>query len=165
MTRRHRGSGGLLVLALLLGTGFGSGAGRGQGPVLPDGPGKVETQKLCAQCHEIDKSISPRQDRAAWAGTVEKMVSFGMRASDEEVRTVIEYLARHYPADDVPPIRVNTATAIQFESGLSLRRSQALAIIRYREANGKFHSIEDLLKVPGLDAARIEAKRDRLIFD
>ena len=64
-----------------------------------------------------------------------------------------------------PPIRVNTATAIQFESGLSLRRSQALAIIRYREANGKFQSVEDLLKVPGIDAARVEAKRDRLIFD
>jgi competence protein ComEA len=154
-----------MVLALLLGAGFGANARRGQGPVLPDAPGKAETQRLCSQCHEIDKSLSPRQDRAAWAGTVEKMVSFGMRASDDETRVVIDYLARHFPADDVPPIHVNTATAIQFESGLSLRRSQALTIIRYREANGPFHSLEDLLKVPGIDLARIEAKRDRLVFD
>ena len=136
-----------------------------QGPVLPDGVGKAEVQKLCTQCHELEKSLSPRQDKAGWSGTVEKMVSFGMKASAEDVALVIDYLARSYPADDVPPIRVNTATAIEFESGLSLRRSQALAIVRYREANGSFKSIDDLKKVPGLDPAKVEAKKDRLVFE
>ncbi|HKX30835.1 MAG TPA: helix-hairpin-helix domain-containing protein, partial [Blastocatellia bacterium] len=46
----------------------------------------------------------------------------------------------------------------------SLRRSQAAAIIQYRAKNGKFKSIEDLKKVPGVDAAKIEAKKDRLTF-
>ena len=78
---------------------------------------------------------------------------------------LVDYLSRSYPADDVPPIRVNTATAIEFESGLSLRRSQSLAIIRYREVNGKFRSIDDLKKVPGIDPAKIEARKDRLIFE
>jgi hypothetical protein len=41
----------------------------------------VETQKLCTQCHDLDKAIAPRQDQAGWAGTVEKMVAFGMTAS------------------------------------------------------------------------------------
>lgn len=137
----------------------------GQGPVMPDGVGRAEVQKLCTQCHELEKSLSPRQDKAGWSGTVEKMVSFGMKASAEEVSLVVDYLARSYPADDVPPIRVNTATAIEFESGLSLRRSQALAIVRYREANGRFRSIEDLKKVPGLDPAKVDAKKDRLVFE
>jgi competence protein ComEA len=60
---------------------------------------------------------------------------------------------------------VNKAAAIEFESGLSLRRSQAAAIIRYREKHGPFKSIKDLKKVPGVDAAKIEAKKDRLIFE
>ena len=136
-----------------------------QGRTLPEGPGKVETQKLCTQCHDLDKAIAPRQDKVGWAGTVEKMVAFGMTASESDVALVVEFLARHYPADDVPPIRVNQAAAIDFESGLGLRRSQALAIIRYREANGPFKSIEDLKKVPGIDLARVEAKKNRLIFE
>ena len=37
-------------------------------------------------------------------------------------------------------------------------------IIQYRNKNGDFHSIDDLKKVPGVDAAKIEAKKDRLVF-
>jgi competence protein ComEA len=51
------------------------------------------------------------------------------------------------------------------ESGLSLKRSQAAAIIERRTKNGKFKNIEELKKVPGVDAAKIEAKKDRLIFE
>jgi len=54
--------------------------------------------------------------------------------------------------------------AIEMESRLSLKRSQAAAIIAYRTKNGKFKSIEDLKKVPGVDAAKIEAKKDRIVF-
>ena len=55
--------------------------------------------------------------------------------------------------------------AIDLESGLSLRRSQAAAIIQYREKNGPFKSIEELKKVPGIDIEKIEAKKDRLVFE
>jgi competence protein ComEA len=136
-----------------------------QGRPLPDGPGKEETQKLCAQCHELDKSFSLRQDQAGWQRTIDKMVAFGMKGTENEISAVLEYLVKNYPADDVPKINVNKATAIEFESGLSLRRSQAAAIIRYREKHGPFESIKDLKKVPGVDAAKIEAKKDRLIFE
>jgi competence protein ComEA len=131
---------------------------------LPDGAGKAETQRLCVQCHELERSISPRQDRAAWQATMDKMASLGMKATDQDMQTVVEYLARNYPASDLLPINVNQARAIDLESGLSLPRSQAAAIIQYRTKNGDFKSIEDLKKVPGVDAAKIEAKKDRLVF-
>src|SRR5262249_33275946 len=132
---------------------------------LPDGPGKEETQKLCTQCHELDKSLSLSQDRAGWQKTIEKMVAFGMKGTEKEAHAVLEYLVKNFPADDLPKINVNKAAAIEFESGLSLRRSQAAAIIRYREKNGPFKSIEDLKKVPGVDVEKIEAKKDRLTFE
>ncbi|MBO0862793.1 MAG: helix-hairpin-helix domain-containing protein [Chloracidobacterium sp.] len=131
---------------------------------LPDGPGKAETQRLCSRCHDLDKSVSLNQDRAGWQRTIEKMLSFGAKATDQEFSAVLDYLAKNFPADDVPKINVNKAAAIEFESGLSLRRSQAAAIIQYREKNGPFKSIEDLKKVPGIDVEKIEAKKDRLIF-
>jgi len=132
---------------------------------LPDGPGKAETEKLCSQCHELARSISLHQDRAGWDATVAKMVNLGAKASDTEIQAVTEYLAAHFPAEEIPRIDVNKARAIEFESGLSLRRSQAAAIIEYRTKNGPFKSIQDLEKVPGIDVAKIEAKKDRLIFE
>jgi competence protein ComEA len=131
---------------------------------LPDGPGRAETQKVCSQCHELDRSISLRQDRAGWQATINKMVDLGAKASDTEISSVLDYLSAHYPADEVPRINVNKCRAIDLESGLSLRRSQAAAVIEYREKNGPFHTIEDLKKVPGIDAGKIESKKDRLTF-
>ena len=131
---------------------------------LPDGPGKLETQKLCSQCHEISRSISVRQDRAGWQGVMSKMSTLGMKATDQELQSAFEYLASHYPADEVPRLNINTAEAVDIESALTLRRSQASAVIAYREKHGAFKTIEGLKKVPGLDPAKIEAKKDRLTF-
>ena len=132
---------------------------------LPDGPGKAETQKLCSQCHELDKAFSLSQDRTGWQHTLEKMKGFGMKGTEQELDAVLEYLVKNFPADELPKINVNKATAIDLESGLSLRRSQAAAIIQYREKNGPFKSIEELKKVPGIDIEKIEAKKDRLVFE
>jgi competence protein ComEA len=136
----------------------------GQEPPMPDGPGKEEARKLCAGCHELAKSFSMKQDRAGWQLTMEKMVSYGLKISEKDFGTVLEYLVKNYPADDIPKINVNKAAAIELESGLTLKRSQASAIIQYREKNGPFKSIEDLKKVPGIDADKIDAKKDRLTF-
>jgi competence protein ComEA len=144
-----------LVLLLFAGTAWGQ---------LPEGPGKAETQRICSQCHELDRSISLRQDRAGWQATMDKMVSLGAKGTDKEYQLVVDYLAAHYAAEEIPRINVNTARAIDLESGLTLRRSQAAAIIDYRQKNGPFKSIEDLKKVPGIDPAKIDAKKDRLIF-
>ena len=64
----------------------------------------------------------------------------------------------------MPKLKINEAEAIDIESALSLKRSQAAAVIQYREKNGPFKSIEDLKKVPGIDSAKIEAKKDRVAF-
>ena len=137
----------------------------GQGPALPDGAGKAELQRLCSPCHEVEKSYSLKQDRAGWQRTMAKMAAAGMKSTEQEYNAVLEYLVRHFAADEVPKINVNKATAIELESGLSLKRSQAAAIIAYRNKNGAFKSIKDLKKVPKVDVAKIEAKKDRLTFD
>jgi competence protein ComEA len=92
------------------------------------------------------------------------MSALGAKGTDEELRAVLGYLALHFPAEEVPRINVNTATAIELESGLTLRRSQAAAIIAYRAQHGNYKSLEDLKKVPGLDSATIDAKKDRVTF-
>ena len=146
---------GILVCAVAFGL---------QAQQLPEGPGRAETEKLCKQCHEIARAISPRLDRDGWNASMTKMTAFGMKATEKEYATVLDYLVTHFPAEDVPKVNVNKATAIELESALSLRRSQAAAVIAYRNQNGDFKSIEDLKKVPQIDAAKIEAKKDRIAF-
>ena len=104
---------------------------------LPEGPGKEETEKLCKGCHELERSVSRRQDRDGWQLTLNKMVALGTKGTDKELAVILDYLSKNYPAGEVPPINVNEASAIELESRLSLRRSQAAAVIAYREKNGK----------------------------
>jgi competence protein ComEA len=131
---------------------------------LPDGAGRAETEKLCKQCHELARSVSLRQDRDGWNNTLSKMAAFGMKSTDSDFALVLDYLAKYFPAEDVPRVNVNKATAIELESGLTLRRSQAAAVIAYRAKNGPFKTLDDLKMVPALDAAKIEAKKDRIVF-
>jgi competence protein ComEA len=131
---------------------------------LPEGPGRAETEKLCKQCHELARSISPRLDREGWERSMAKMTAFGMKATEREYALVLDYLVKNYPAEEVPKININKAKAIELEAGLSLLRSQARAVLEYRAKNGEFKSIEDLLKVPTIDAEKILAKKDRIVF-
>src|SRR3954451_8470041 len=101
----------------------------GAGQELPDGPGKTEAQKLCKGCHELARAIAPRQDRGGWNNTMTKMAAYGMKSTPAEYNAVLEYLSKYYPAEDVPRLNVNTASAIELESALSLRRSVSRAVI------------------------------------
>lgn len=131
---------------------------------MPNGPGREQTQKLCSDCHDLSRSLSLRQDRDGWKTTINKMISLGAQGTDAEFAAVLEYLSAHYAAEALPRLNVNKAKAIDFESRLSLRRSQAAALIDYRTKNGAFKSIDDLKKVPGIDPAKIDLKKDILEF-
>jgi competence protein ComEA len=131
---------------------------------LPAGAGREETQKVCTTCHELERSVSLRQDRDGWKATINKMLGMGAQGTVEEFAAALEYLAAHYPANGLPPLNVNTAKAIDFEARLSLKRSESALVIKYRAEHGNFKSIEDLKKVPGVDVAKIEAKRASLVY-
>jgi competence protein ComEA len=131
---------------------------------LPAGPGKEKLQTMCAPCHDLDKAVSLRQDRNGWGQTMVKMIAFGMQGSDEDMRLVLDYLVEHFPPQELPPVNLNTARAIQLESRFSLFRSEAAALLKYRKEHGPFKTLDDVKKVPGVDFAKIEAKKDIVVF-
>jgi competence protein ComEA len=92
------------------------------------------------------------------------MIDFGAKIETDEMVAIVTYLGKAFPAEELPPLNVNKARAIQLESRLSLKRSEAAAILNYRKEHGDFASLEDLKKVPGIDFAKIEAKKDSLVF-
>lgn len=135
-----------------------------QPSALPPGPGRAEMEKMCRGCHELARSIAPRQDRDGWIQTMTKMSAYGMKGTDKEFAMVVNYLATNYPAPPIPPLNINTAPAIELEARLSLLRSQAARVIAWREKNGPFKSIGDLKQVPNLDFQKVESHKDKIIF-
>ena len=67
------------------------------------------------------------------------------------------------PAAAEGTIDINTATAEEFAAAMSgVGLKKARAIVAYRDENGPFASIEDLVKVRGIGAATLDSNRDRL---
>lgn len=57
------------------------------------------------------------------------------------------------------PIDLNTATAADLDVLPGIGPATAAAIIRVREERGRFASVDDLLDVPGIGAAKLDALR------
>jgi len=132
---------------------------------LPEGAGMAETARSCVGCHEIERSLSLRQDKAGWNNTLTKMVGFGMKAADADLAIIADYLAKHYPADAMPPLNVNTATAIELESRLSMKRSQAALFLAHRNKVGRLKTFAELKQAPGVNPEKVEEKKTQIIFE
>ncbi|HEV2444666.1 MAG TPA: helix-hairpin-helix domain-containing protein [Candidatus Sulfopaludibacter sp.] len=126
---------------------------------LPDGKGKEQVIKICSDCHEIGTVIGSRNTRIGWQRTVEDMVSRGAEGSEEDMAAVVDYLTRFFGK-----INVNTASAKEIQSFLGLPDKEAQAIVTYRERNGNFKGFEQLTQVPGVDGAKLQAKRSLIAF-
>jgi competence protein ComEA len=93
------------------------------------------------------------------------MIERGAKGTDDEFYEVVDYLATNFSkTSPVIKINVNKATAKDLEGALRLPTKQAAAIVHQREEKGDFKSIDDLKRVPGIDAAKIEANKNRLAY-
>ena len=132
---------------------------------LPDGPGKEATARVCSQCHELARAISLHQDRAAWQATMEKMVSLGATAPPEDFEAILAYLSKNFPAAEPPRLHINSARPIDIEAALTVRHSQALAFVAWREKHGPITTLDELKDAPGIEFAKFESHKDRILFN
>ncbi|WP_263410807.1 helix-hairpin-helix domain-containing protein [Terriglobus tenax] len=129
---------------------------------LPEGPTRDLVTNTCSRCHEFERVLSQHQDKDGWTAVVNKMVSLGLQTSDDDLKKIVDYLATNLPAETIQKLNINKMTAVQFETTLAIPRPLSRAIIEYRDKNGDFKTLDDLKKVPGLDPAKVDAKKDRL---
>jgi cytochrome c5 len=61
-----------------------------------DAPEKPIVQKTCTACHVASQVTSQSKSADQWSETVEKMISYGAKVSDDEFATIVTYLAKHY---------------------------------------------------------------------
>ncbi|MGH9581458.1 MAG: ComEA family DNA-binding protein [Bryobacteraceae bacterium] len=119
--------------------------------------------KLCSGCHEPTIVLTADLSVNGWPGEIQKMIGLGAPGTNEQFREVLDYLAANV-STPVSLVNVNSASEAELELALQISRKKAMAIVEYREKNGKFKSIEDLKKVPGVDVKKIEANKSRVSF-
>jgi competence ComEA-like helix-hairpin-helix protein len=141
---------------------------------LPPGAAKPIVQQHCGGCHALKVVTSKRASKQQWASIVDQMVSRGAEVDDDDIESVVEYLAANFaPAKSgssvtknrAPrPVNVNTATAAELTAALGFSAKESAAVVSYREQNGGFKQWTDLAKVPGLEARKVELNKNRLQF-
>jgi len=128
-------------------------------PTLPPGPGRDALIKVCGDCHGAESAVAQFKTHDEWTKTLDEMSNNGAQGTDDEWNQIAAYLDKHYSL-----IVVNKATAESLATTLDVAPEVAEAIVRRRTDKGPFKTIDDLKVVPGVAAASIDARKDRLIF-
>ena len=103
------------------------------------------------------QSLRTRQE---WSDVVDQMARFGAEASDQEFDQILDLpgeilLANPDQQGDCEGARRPHSTFL---------RAVAEAIVAYRTEKGDFKTIDDVKKVPGLEAGKVDAQKARVVF-
>src|SRR5437764_1349607 len=112
-----------------------------------DSKDKAVFEAVCGACHPPSMVDGIRSEEE-WKETVDQMVASGAKADERQLEAVMRYLLRNQTK-----VNVNTATASEIAPVLAVSESTARAIVTRRKQIGAFKTIEQLAKVPGVDAA------------
>jgi competence protein ComEA len=129
---------------------------------LPDGAGKDLVARVCFDCHGAGNFRKVRKDADEWNDSVGDMVERGAKASPAEIDTLVAYLVKNFGKGS--KVRMNSAPLEELKAVLGFSVPEAQAIVVWRDQNGPFKEWRDLLKAPGVDAAKVEAKKDEMEF-
>lgn len=134
-------------------------AGQEKKSNLPDGPGKDSLEQVCSACHELETVTAARRTKGAWQRTIQDMIDRGAEGSDEDMAAILSYLTTFFGR-----VNVNAASAQELQKALELSEKEAQAIVAYREHNGRINNFDELTKIPGVDAGKLQAKRGWIAF-
>jgi competence ComEA-like helix-hairpin-helix protein len=137
------------------------------GQDLPAGAGRETLKKVCTQCHDIESVPRLRYTRADWTNLVFSMKDMGADATGAEMDEIIDYQVKNFGKGEpaaAKKVNVNAAPAAELESGLGFSAKEAELIVQYRGKNGNFKDLAGLLKVEGVDAAKVQAAKDKIEF-
>ena len=129
---------------------------------LPDGPGKEVVGKMCIDCHDSGNFRKSRFTTEEWTDSVEDMVQRGATGTPQEIEAVVAYLTKNFGKG--APVRINTAPFSEIKVVLGFTVAEVRALLDYREKNGELKSFDQLLKVPGIDAAKAESQKAKIVF-
>jgi competence protein ComEA len=133
-----------------------------EGTNLPDGPGKELVAKVCIDCHSAATFRKMRMNEDQWTDKVGDMVDRGAKADDKQQAEIVAYLVQNFGKD--AKVRVNTAPDTELMVVLGFTVDESKALVDYRAGHGAFQQWADVAKVPGVDAKKVEAQKEKMAF-
>jgi cytochrome c5 len=64
----------------------------------PPGPGLDLINQRCGFCHSTAQVFTQHKSADAWAATVQAMADRGAEVSPDEMKVIVDYLSKNYPA-------------------------------------------------------------------
>jgi competence ComEA-like helix-hairpin-helix protein len=119
---------------------------------------QVVLQRVCSTCHAMD-DVTARRSRSQWEDLLYKMIDLGAKGTDQEFRTILDYLAGEHGR-----VNVNRSSASELSTVLGLTRQQAASVVAYRREHGKFEDFAAFSQTPGIDSGRLESLRDAMSY-
>jgi competence ComEA-like helix-hairpin-helix protein len=115
---------------------------------------------VCGRCHPVERVTATRRTRSQWEEVMTTMITArGAQISDEDFDTILTYLTKVHGR-----VAINRAPAADLVEVLGVSEALAASIVSYRREHGPFEDFEALMKVPGIDRGKMEAKRDAITF-
>lgn len=112
----------------------------------------------CGSCHDTERALVAPRTKKGWEGVIADMGNFGAQLEPGEQDAIVAFLTEQHGL-----VNVNAANAEELVA-LGLSKKDADTIGSYRTEHGSFADFEALLKVPGVDADRLKAVRERVAF-
>jgi competence protein ComEA len=115
--------------------------------------------RKCSNCHDIKQIVSRRRGRTEWETVINKMIEQGLEGTGPEMETIFAYLNRTYGK-----VAINRAPADELIAVLAISQKDADAIVAYRKTAGPIADFDALKKIPGIDLALLEQKKEAIEF-
>jgi competence protein ComEA len=119
---------------------------------------KAVFEAVCGACHPSAMAEDIRT-QAEWKETVDLMVNAGAKGTPDQFKAIWRSLLNTWTK-----VNVNSASAAEIAPVLAVNEATAEAIVKRRADKGAFKTIEELKSVPGVDAAKLDERKDRIKF-
>jgi competence protein ComEA len=147
------------IAAIVLATVWGMSSGAATQDGFPDGPGRSEVVRTCRGCHDAEIILANLKTPAEWSETLQDMAVQGAEATPEQWQLIERYIDANFAL-----IPINKASADELQLTMDVAPEVAAAIVKQRQEQGPFKSVDDVKKVSGVDAAKVDARKNRFVF-
>jgi hypothetical protein len=113
---------------------------------------------VCTACHSATQYLNTPRSAGRWEQVFAEMSGYGASPTDDQIDQIVRYFERNLTVVDI-----NSSPAEEIAPVLQVSDAVANDIVARRQKQ-KFAGIDDLAKVPGVDAAKLAILKPRLMF-
>ena len=115
-------------------------------------------REVCGRCHTPDLFLDQTRSWDGWNDVFADMTRRGANGTDDQLARVTTYFL-----ENLTLVNVNSSPADELTGVLGVSDEVADAIIA-RRARQRFADLAQLRAIPGVDAAKLEQRKKRILF-